>query len=128
MASCIAASTFGMLTHAEVVVRAPDRDGVGGIVLQHVGLGEGSAATLYVGEHPVAAFTFDGFDSVGELLLIYHEKLLLPGTLASPFCTFYCAAPRQEPVPFRRAEGETSVTLSNRAVKPGVFKARSAGS
>ena len=74
--------------------------GVGGIVLQHVGLGEGSAAALYVGEHPVAAFTFDGFDSVGELLLIYHEKLLLPGTLASPFCTFIARRRAKSQCPF----------------------------
>ena len=113
---------LGMLAHAEVVVRAPYRDGVCGIALEHVCLGERAAAALYIGEYPIAALAFDGFDRFGELLLIVHEKLLLPGATASLFCTFYCAAARQEPVPFRRAEHESSVTLLNLITKPGVLR------
>ena len=59
--------------------------GLAGIALQHVGLREGAAAALHIGENPVAALAFDGFDSVGELLLIDHEKLSAPRYIGFTF-------------------------------------------
>ncbi len=64
-----------MLSHAEIVVRAPDRHLVSGAVV--VGAGEAPAAPLQVREHPVAPFRAQNVQVPSEtsfVILAVHDR------------------------------------------------------
>ena len=66
----------GMLAHAEIVVRAPDGDGMALLVgLEVLGGGKLAPAALQVGEDAVAPFAMQRLEMLSEQLFVVHFDL-----------------------------------------------------
>ena len=65
----------GVLAHAEIVVRAPDRDFRGSFAVVARGAGEAAAVPLQIGEHAVVSFTHQGAELVPEEAFVIHHHL-----------------------------------------------------
>ena len=70
IAACIAASTFGMLAHAEIIVGAPDGDVVAEIVVERAR--ELAGAPLEIGEHAITPLGAQRVQPALEELLVIH--------------------------------------------------------
>ena len=62
----------GGLAHAEIVVRAPDGDILDRAVDVTLGLGEGPALPLEVGEYAIGPFAAQGVELVLEQCVVVH--------------------------------------------------------
>ena len=70
---------LGMLSHAEIVVRAPHRDAPRLSVTPHpIGAGKLAAAAQKIGENPVAPLGLHRIDGVGQNALVIHHCVPLP--------------------------------------------------
>ena len=70
----------GVLAHAEIVVRAPDRDFFMRITALMVGHGEIAAMTLEIGENPVAPLSAQNLQPIRENLFVPHRALAVSQT------------------------------------------------
>jgi hypothetical protein len=67
-----------MLAHSEIVVRAPDGDGLRRCTLYYVGSWKCAPTALHIREDAVPTLTLDCLDGVSELLLVCHQKVSAP--------------------------------------------------
>ena len=64
-----------VLTHAEIIVRAPHGHLAGAGFGEMLGRGIGSATALQVGEDPIAAFLMQRIEMLVEAILVVHLNL-----------------------------------------------------
>ena len=60
------ADDFGMLSHAEIIVRAPDHDILGSVRRMPDRMREASGDAFEIGEHPIAPLVAQPAERIGE--------------------------------------------------------------
>ena len=77
--------TFSCLTHAQIVVGAPDGDfaGIVGAVAEHR-LGEGTGYALQVGEHAIAALVSQGVEGLFKGIAVVEHVRFSPWIARGP--------------------------------------------
>ena len=66
---------LGMLTHGEIVVRAPDGDRLGAVMaVETARIGVGTAVAEDVDEHPIPAFFMKTVDRLRKDMLVVHAR------------------------------------------------------